>query len=149
MDASERKAWGPVILLARTELGLTQQEVADRAGVTLPTIRGMEKGTQAPQPEKLRRVLLALGLIDDLSNPDVTYFLAQLRPMLGKLDKETRDRLMVTVVRFVASALDASDVTHLRPSVSVLPTTPESDADGQAEAALMGDEVAGASEFED
>lgn len=116
MEAAERRAWGPVVRLARESRGLTQQEVCDLADVSRPTLRGMEKGSTAPQEDKLLAVLHALGLVDDLQNPDVTVFLSRIRPVLAELDKPTRDQLMPVLVDMVGNTLGASNVRQIRPA---------------------------------
>lgn len=106
MNADERRAWGPVVAIARKTRGMTQEALAVAAGITRPTLRGIERGDTAPQADKLMPVLRALGLVDDLDHPDVTEFLARLRPLLQQLDADTRARLMPALVQMVARALE-------------------------------------------
>ena len=110
MNADERRAWGPVVALARKARGMTQEALATAAGISRPTLRTFERGDTAPQPEKLVSMLQALDLIDDLSEPDVTEFLARMRPLLQKLDPDTRARLMPALVQMVARALEVDGV---------------------------------------
>ncbi|EWM18475.1 helix-turn-helix domain-containing protein [Kutzneria sp. 744] len=47
----------------RTRTGLTQEALADRSGVSVSTIRGMENGTRVnPRPDTLRQLADVLGL---------------------------------------------------------------------------------------
>jgi transcriptional regulator with XRE-family HTH domain len=51
-----------VLTEARTELGVTQGEIADRAQVSGAMLSAYERGKQAPKLETLGRILDALGL---------------------------------------------------------------------------------------
>lgn len=48
---------------ARLTQGLSRQAVADRAGVTYPTIRNLERGAVTIKDSTKQRVLEALGLV--------------------------------------------------------------------------------------
>ena len=50
---------GDLIRRARLDAGLTQSELAQRAGVSQPSLAQMEKGTRAASDEMLERVLRA------------------------------------------------------------------------------------------
>jgi transcriptional regulator with XRE-family HTH domain len=81
---------------ARKARGWTQQEVADRAGVTLRTYQSFESGTAHPQPANLAAFVDVLGLNDPVADdddaprwsPDTTVFLN----MLGLYMEELSDR---------------------------------------------------------
>jgi transcriptional regulator with XRE-family HTH domain len=47
--------------------GLTQAQVADRAGISRDTVVRLERGDSGVSVEKLLRVLRALGILDSLS----------------------------------------------------------------------------------
>lgn len=110
MNADERRAWGPVVALARKTRGMTAEALATAAGISRPTLRTFERGDTAPQTEKLISMLQALDLIDDLSSPDITEFLARMRPLLQRLDPDTRARLMPALVQMVARALEVDEL---------------------------------------
>jgi transcriptional regulator with XRE-family HTH domain len=56
---------------ARKEMGLTQQEVADKIGTTLETVSKTERGTSAPSVEVFLAMVRVLQLqIDDLISDD-------------------------------------------------------------------------------
>lgn len=50
---------GRLIRRARLDAGLTQSELARRAGISQPSLAQMEKGTRTPSDEMLERVLRA------------------------------------------------------------------------------------------
>jgi transcriptional regulator with XRE-family HTH domain len=52
---------GEIARARRVELGLTQQEVADRLGVKQPTVAAFERGGVSPNLESLRRYADALN----------------------------------------------------------------------------------------
>lgn len=53
---------GQVLAQARRELGLTQKQLAERAGVSDTSLSGYERGKQLPTLPILEKVLDALGL---------------------------------------------------------------------------------------
>lgn len=61
MDESERKEFGREIRAMRAGKGLTQKDLAARAGVGVRTIRNLEAGRNELQPGNLQSVLDALG----------------------------------------------------------------------------------------
>lgn len=53
---------GPALRAARRRLGLTQQEVADLAGLSDRTVRDLEKGSSSPSLGAVIAVATVLGL---------------------------------------------------------------------------------------
>jgi transcriptional regulator with XRE-family HTH domain len=53
------------VRLRRTALGLTQEQLAQRVGITVSTVRNIETGRTGERSSRLRDVLTALGLLDD------------------------------------------------------------------------------------
>src|SRR5450830_729752 len=51
------------LIQARHEQGLTQQEVADRMGVTQPTVAGFERYDNDPRLSTVRRYAHAVGVV--------------------------------------------------------------------------------------
>jgi transcriptional regulator with XRE-family HTH domain len=64
----------------RTDLGLTQMELATQSGISLPTIQNIESGKANPSIEILTRVLNVLGLEIKVSVPG---FQAESAVLLG------------------------------------------------------------------
>lgn len=63
MSQAQLKELGRVIARERAKAKLTQRGLAEKAGVTHPTILRMERGDfHRPDPEKLQRIAHALGL---------------------------------------------------------------------------------------
>ena len=65
-----------LIRAARTRHGLTQAQVARRAGTTQTAISRLERGDRSPTAETLRRLLLVIGEELDLRS----------RPLRGEYD---------------------------------------------------------------
>lgn len=56
------QALGTRVEALRRQKGWNRTTLADRAGVTITTVRGCEDGTKVTQPEKLRAIAKALGV---------------------------------------------------------------------------------------
>jgi transcriptional regulator with XRE-family HTH domain len=52
---------GSLVLSARLKAGLTQQQLADRLGVTQPVVAAYESGRRQPTVQSLMRILAAAG----------------------------------------------------------------------------------------
>jgi transcriptional regulator with XRE-family HTH domain len=76
---------GSLILLARLKAGLTQHELADRLGVSQPTVAAYESGRRQPTLPTLMRMLagagfdLELGLAPHERHDEVLESLERLR----------------------------------------------------------------------
>ncbi len=55
-------AFGAHIRSVRHKLGLSQEEVAHRAGIHVTYLSGIERGTRNPSLKNIRRVALALNM---------------------------------------------------------------------------------------
>lgn len=64
-EESLLKQMGQRILARRKALGLTQDDLAERIGVTPPMISNLEQGKKAIRPDNLAKVCKALGLSAD------------------------------------------------------------------------------------
>jgi transcriptional regulator with XRE-family HTH domain len=62
MESTTDTAFGATFRAYRLAAGLTQEAVAERAGVSPRTIRALERGTNQPQAATLDRLSAALGL---------------------------------------------------------------------------------------
>lgn len=75
---------------------MSQQQVADAAGVSLATVNNFERGASVPQYDKLVAILGVLGIEGDAevtaeSYPDdVQTFLMMMGAYLSTLDEATR-----------------------------------------------------------
>jgi transcriptional regulator with XRE-family HTH domain len=56
---------GKVLKYIRNSLGLSQSELAEKLGVSLPTIYRYEAGTQKPQPKNARHLEQLLGFTQE------------------------------------------------------------------------------------
>lgn len=59
---SSRQAAGLMVLTRRGELGLTQQQLADRAGVNIDTVSDLERGRLQSRTATVAAIARALGL---------------------------------------------------------------------------------------
>jgi transcriptional regulator with XRE-family HTH domain len=80
---------------ARKEMGLTQQEVADKIGTTLETVSKTERGTSAPSVEVFLAMVRVLQLeIDDLISDAVTHSTASTKRARLQAEVTTTARAM-------------------------------------------------------
>lgn len=105
MDAVQREEVGGRIRALRNERGWSQDELAERAGVSPRTVHSLEKGEHTPQPKKLRAVLDALGVakpeegaitIEGLPD-DVAVFLRVAAQRLCVLDPDARSQVLAAI----------------------------------------------------
>ena len=59
---AHRRALGTVILTVQAKRNLTNEELAEKSGVSVSTIRALQNGTASVQYDNVIAVLLALGL---------------------------------------------------------------------------------------
>jgi transcriptional regulator with XRE-family HTH domain len=92
-DVVEKPAYreppGSWLRLRRTAAGLTQEDLAERSGVTARTIGNLERGRAGrPYPGSVRRVASALGL----SEAETDELIARYRGRTGPAQSRTADR---------------------------------------------------------
>lgn len=100
MNTEERKALGERVAVARKARRLTQQQLADEAGVSLGVIGNLENGKTVPQGANRRAIAKALGedvfedgtaqAARDMWPTDVSVFTDVLGGYLARLDPEAR-----------------------------------------------------------
>jgi transcriptional regulator with XRE-family HTH domain len=78
-----KNEFGPVLRARRLELGLSQQELAERSGVPQMTISTTERGMNMPRVDIMLKLCLGLGL-----SPDWVFQEAGLLPREGEGDNE-------------------------------------------------------------
>lgn len=59
------KAMGNRILLRRRELNLTQEQLAEKAGISYQIVSSAERGAKAIRPENLVKISIALDISTD------------------------------------------------------------------------------------
>lgn len=100
MNTEERKTLGERVTVARKARRLTQQQLADEAGVSLGVIGNLENGKTVPQGANRRAIAKALGedvfedgtaqAARDLWPADVAVFTDVLGGYLARLDPDAR-----------------------------------------------------------
>src|ERR671938_1122982 len=67
MDADDHRPFGELLRRYRSAAGVTQEELAERAGITAKAVGALERGERRqPWPETVRRLATALGLSEDV-----------------------------------------------------------------------------------
>lgn len=98
---------GKRIAHRRKELGLTQDEVAEQAGLTPQTVSSAERGTKALRPENIVKLCQALKTTPNelLLNPS-SELLNDVSPvMFSKLSTQQRQYLEETISLLVKGLL--------------------------------------------
>ncbi|MBM4522480.1 helix-turn-helix domain-containing protein [Rhodococcus hoagii] len=104
----ERMTWASKIKPARVSRGLTQQEVAEMAGVSRNTVVSAESGSKVPQSDKLWRIMIALDLGPDPADSfpdDVHTWLAILGPLIANIPTAKRESAMVRVITMLGQEI--------------------------------------------
>jgi transcriptional regulator with XRE-family HTH domain len=109
MDASERRAWGPLLREARRAQRLSLEAVEEASGVSRRTISDIERQKVVGQEDKLRAIMRTLGIEPEAEDSEVEAFLALLRPLLGRLSADERAEVMPAIVHMVAERLRPRD----------------------------------------
>lgn len=107
MTEQERSTWASKIRPARVARSLSQQEVADMAGVARNTVVNAESGTKIPQADKLWRIMIALDLTPDPREewPDwVQEWIAVIAPLIQAIPQPPRNQVMTEVVMMLGNA---------------------------------------------
>ncbi len=96
MDESERLEFGKEIRAMRRGQDLNQEALAEKAGVSVRTIRNLEGGHNEPQPGKLACVLDALGYRrpDKPWDDSIEAFLQMVGWRLSRLEPPERTALI-------------------------------------------------------
>lgn len=100
----ERLSKAREVRRARLALGLHQDEVAERAGVSRRTISNIESGKVIPQADVLWRVLGAVELRDDLRrewSEDVDGWLHIVGNILEQMDDKSRSRAVREMLVYI------------------------------------------------
>ena len=101
---------GKRIARRRKELGMTQDEVAEKAGLTPQTVSSAERGTKALRPENIVRLCQALKVTpnDLLIEADYALQLNTTSSVLSELSPQKR-LYLDEVVRLLVEAFSQVD----------------------------------------
>ncbi|MEU0596543.1 helix-turn-helix domain-containing protein [Streptomyces ardesiacus] len=119
-SAGDAMALGQAVYDRRKELGLSQKEVADRAGMTQPQISNIEQAGAEPTLPLLRRLAKALEarLSIDLDDEDSAFVFTPLiedKPAAEATPVEEALRKMTESIRsHVADVVEQFDIIHTR-----------------------------------
>lgn len=123
LSADERAELGPLIKARREAQHMSQQEVADAAGIDRKTYGTLESGRRAPHASKLRAVLEALSIpqagdVDRHYSERTRSFVVTTAPIFDQLPDELKDEAQHDVVVLLAGKLSraagTAGITPLR-----------------------------------
>lgn len=107
MDEQTRLTYSRQLRSARANAGMTQQEVAEAAGVSRNTYASMESGAKIPQSEKLWSVMLVLGIRPDRTEPEwLQEWWRIIEPLARRLPEESRGVAMGRIVKVLHDAIE-------------------------------------------
>lgn len=115
MTEQQRVTYTARLRAARRARGLSQDEVAERAGVSRNTVGNAESGKVLPQSAVLWRIMGALDLRPDPGrewSPEVEGWLRMLAPLIEQLDADARERVMLDVLGRVGDAVRSTRAPH-------------------------------------
>ncbi|MEB0303851.1 helix-turn-helix transcriptional regulator [Cryobacterium sp. 10I1] len=102
MDWQTRLSYSQKVRPARVAQGLSQDELAEMAGVSRGTVMNLESGKSAPQADKLWRILLALDIAPGRDNEWPVYveeYLRLIAPLITAItDEKRRGEVMGKVI---------------------------------------------------
>lgn len=110
LTAEERAKLGPIVRDRREQLNMSQQDVADAAGIDRKTLGTLESGRRAPHASKLSAVLEVLGIpqagdVDRHYGERTRSFVVTAAPIFDQLPDELKDEAQHDVVVLLAGKL--------------------------------------------
>lgn len=138
MSMNERAQLAALIRERRDALGLTQGQLADRAGTTRQTISNVETAATVPQQAILLRITEVLGISPQSNSldADVEAWVGVIGGMLQALPSASRNRAGQAAVNAVAAEIGRPNVSAL--TEDDIHVTPEGPKKGYALAARRG-----------
>jgi transcriptional regulator with XRE-family HTH domain len=102
--AAETRGLGARVAARRRALGLTQEELAERANVNLKTVQGLEQGRTEPELRSMRQIARVLDTTIDalVDGGQMVSSTAPRDALLGKVEADLR-RCSPRVLKHVAA----------------------------------------------
>lgn len=117
-----KPTFGEELRRLRKRVGLTQGELAERAGISQQSLSAIERGRTKPRPSTVFRILaqfpLEWILDDDLQSPEVQQFRGEIHPLAGAFRKtwplfqDKMDRFRREAVRQIKEKRKAAGLTQ-------------------------------------
>src|SRR6516164_1960254 len=102
--------FGDLLRQHRLEAGLTQEALAERAGLSVHGIQKLERDVTRPYPDTVQRLLLALQLsVDDQANLRKVARAAPRARVLGPADSASHN-LPISVTSFIGREQELLEV---------------------------------------
>jgi transcriptional regulator with XRE-family HTH domain len=112
MTSTQRRVYAERVKLLRQAAGLRQEDLAAAAGVSRPTIIGIENGTSIPQQEKLVRILAVLGV--DVQSPrfgeQTERWLTMMGALIEAIPVQRREPAVNAAIRELTDGIRAGGV---------------------------------------
>jgi transcriptional regulator with XRE-family HTH domain len=107
LSAAQRVEYATKVKTLRQDAGLTQQEVADAAGISRATLIGLEKGDTAPQSDNLLKVLRVFGIfIDEQRFQDETeLWLSMMGALIEAIPSDRRGATVERAMRVLTDGV--------------------------------------------
>src|SRR5699024_5201608 len=105
-NEQQRLTYARELRPARAKMGMTQQQVAEEAGIARNTYAHMESGKQIPQAKNLWAAMLVLGIRSDRTEPEwLQEWWRIIEPLARQLPESERGVVMGEIVRTLHNAI--------------------------------------------
>jgi transcriptional regulator with XRE-family HTH domain len=112
LSETQRVNYAAEVKSLRHGAGLTQQQLANAAGISRPTLISLERGERVPQSDVLLRVLAALGVeaIESKFENDTELWLQIIGSLIEAIPEDQRGFVVERAIRVLAAGVKTSAV---------------------------------------
>ena len=112
LSTAQRVEYAKKVKALRQDAGLTQQEVADAAGISRATLISLERGDTAPQSDNLLKVLGVFGIFIDEHkfNSETELWLSMMGALIEAIPTDRRGKTVERAMRVLTDGVRAGAI---------------------------------------